>query len=360
MRQKRALSFFYTLLLCIFAFSCTQGVNKLAFKSQRLLDEADILIERYDYKLAKDKIYKAQRNLALLVTEEPENIDFLLLQSRAYFSLFLTENSAVIQRAPKDPESLVRIPEPHQYLNYNTNLIPAKEDVMRVLNSKKKLTYQQEAAAYTTLASISRLNVNNLGEADRAYHRAISANLQWVESLEKEENKPILIGRIQNQIRNLQTSQVEVNLLAHKWSHSLAELEAIMGGSNLEYFDIHFDTLNQQLVEIEKKIYEEQQVRERDPRESKLLKFIKKRKQAKKSSLDQSYEMTSNEAKLLQTEIYLTDTKNNLIYRIICLYQLHDKKQLNQARQILRKHFPQIDYELIKQLSEPQQTSGVN
>ena len=93
---------------------------------------------------------------------------------------------------------------------------------------------------------------------------AIQINESWVRSLKKEGNKEQTISKIKNQIQNLRMSLVEVELLNKNWSDALELLQMNMGGTSLEYFKRNFKLLNNQLVEVENRIYAIKQKKSND------------------------------------------------------------------------------------------------
>lgn len=345
--MKKIRTFLAILFISFLAISCSQADNKLAFKSQRLLDESDVLMERHDYNNAFKKVQQAQSNLNVLISKHRNNADYLILHARANFNLFLIKNVSVFNAAKQDPLSLTALPKAQDYISRDKYLLPAIINLNKILNSPDtKPTSEQIIAANVLLASIYRLDEKTLDKAINHYQTAISIYVQQLQDLRAEETKlspkTHAIAKKENEIRNIQMAMAEIYILKHKWEPALFLLEDIAGGPDLKYFDTHFALLQNKLAEAEKQMQLKQAS---DTKKSKTKNFIKK-----KSSSDISY--STEEAAIMQIETTLTALKNNLIYRIICFYHLKRNNELKEAREILRQYYPEVDAKVMQELDQ--------
>jgi hypothetical protein len=339
----KIISFFLCLLLC---FACEHGDRKLAYQSQRNLDEADLYLENFDIPKAQEYSLEAKNSLTTLTTKYPKNIDYKLLESRANLTLFLAKNAEVIEKAAIDPDSFTKLPSPEQYRDYNTLLLLSIQNLKTLLEQPQKLNYQQKASAHTLLGSIYRLQKSTAENAKKQYMMAIQINESWIRSLKKEGNKEQTISKIKNQIQNLRMSLVEVELLNKNWSDALELLQMNMGGTSLEYFKRNFKLLNNQLVEVENRIYAIKQKKSNDQENEKLLKLIQEKRKLSPTPLAELASNSTEETARIQVLIDIADTQNNLIYRMICYRHLNDNSKYQEANKILNTFYPKLGKEI--------------
>ncbi|MBN4066465.1 hypothetical protein JYU14_00045 [Simkania negevensis] len=347
MRQFNLISLFALTALLLFSFGCnSQQEQRELIQNQLLLDEANNLIELRELPRAKKTLEKAVNSLNDKIAKQPGNPGLQLQRAQALLAYFTAENLLTIEQAPIHPQSLMRIPSPSDYTGYHEYIARAMADVDNVLSSRQ-LSYEKKAAAYTLLASIYRLKEDTMARASNAYEKAIDNSVDWLNEIRttKGKKKPLAINihRVEEQVHLLQIARVETLLAIQDWEEALTQLEEARGGKDLKFFAIQIEFENRRISDFQQKINEDF---ERNRGASRLSYQSDK----KRTRTDELQGLNAYETALWQSELRLTDLKNNLIYRIICYYNLDDKRALEEARKILKHSYPYIETELTQQL----------
>ena len=341
-----------TLLLfaiTVLVSSCTGQHNSQASRGSSLLNEAEYLLETREFQKAENTGFKALEKINLALSSKPHNADYLLLRARSYFLLFLAKNTLVMENAPERPNSLVKIPNFWDYIDFDKTIPLAERDLKAVLDLEKSLSLEQKSAVWGMLGSIYRLNSSTLENSNENYKKAISFIEQWLYDLEhsssKIKNKSFALERAKKQIQEMKMARVEVLLLAEKWDLALSILQEIMAGDDLKYFSIQYTLLENKISSLLKRLKEIDE-HAKETREDKLRRLIAENRKKRHVENGTSSDLSPIEVELLNVEEKLTFTKNNLIYRIICYHNLRKKKELDETRNILRDFYPDIDEKL--------------
>lgn len=344
----------FALLCCVLLTGCQHGREQQAHKAKDQLDEADLLTEVRKLKQADEAAQQALDILQPLRESEPSNVDFRLLEIRAYMTQFISRNIVVMESAPPLPRSWVRLPEVSQYKDYQETAGRAFELLKDVLNGDTELTREQRGYVHGTLASIFRLDKQTADQAIDQYEQAIEAYQEWANDLKSKETKvgsqSLNITRLNNQITGLRMAQAEVNLLLERWEYALEDLKLAMAGDDLAYFSVQFQMLDQFIAQMQHKVDSDQRMI-KDPRVEKMQEALRNRTKGKLSNREKVAQYDPNKAALIQGQIDLANTQNNLIYRIICLHQLGRHENEQQARTILRTYYPELDNMLEQRFS---------
>ena len=203
MKQLYSTAGLLLVFLLLISTSCQVQEKRLAYRDQRLLDEADILMQKRDFHDAYEKAKEAKDELNLLVKDSPKNVDFSLLYIRSCLSLFLSENTLILEGFPNDPKSLVPIIDINKYLNYK-DTIQVALDLLKEIKDHK-MTTQQKSSYYTLYGSILCLNPEYLSLSSEEYYKAIASTKQWLEELKTAQKQSILsVVRVKNQLIALQ------------------------------------------------------------------------------------------------------------------------------------------------------------
>lgn len=335
--------------------SCSNNGHAKASYGSAYLGEAEALLEGREFQKAEEMALKALDHYNQALLAEPNNVDFLLVRSRIYFTLFRCKNTLIIERAPEQPRSLVKIPEQWEYIDFDQTLTLAEGDLKKVINSSESLPLEQEAAARGLLGNIYRLSKTSAKLADAQMEKSIEATKRWITELQnpqkKLESHTFKIKRARKQLEEMSMARVEVLLLDGQWSTALNILEQVVAGPDLKYFSIQFNLLENKITGFLNKLKENQE-HTKTSREGKLMRYLEKARSKKAEEGDVFYQYNSTELELLQTELQLTLIKNNLIYRIICYHHLRHKENLQQAHNILRSFYPDIDAKLTLALQQ--------
>ena len=341
------------LILSIALSSCQVASEREAHRAEALLTEAELQLDLRKLDKAEELTEQALGKLAPLIEKQPKHIDFRLLRVRAYIAQFLAQNMLVLEEAPIRPRSLVRFPEAHNLINYQDTLQLAHEELRDLANNPEELDFDQTAFVHGNLALILRLNESTLEDALKEYERAIAAYQTDLDGLKADVTKigshKIKIAQLENQVRSLRLAQSEVSLLSENWEQALNYLQSAMAGRDLKYFDVQFSLLNEQIEQAENKLEEIKKLSE-GSREAKLLQLVEAKKAKRYSKREEISGYNPYKISLLQSKIELADTQNNLMYRIICYYNLGDDSRQQRAEAILRTHFPEIESHLNDQL----------
>jgi len=213
-------------------------------------------VRRFDQ--AEEKALEALEKLNVILVKVPQKVDYRLLRTRAYLTLFMARNILVIENAKIRPRSLVRIPEVYEYKDYDSTIVPAEEELKEIINTIPDLTLEQQGYAHGMLGVIFRLNADTANEADQQYQRAIGAYEGWLREMKRD--KPLIgtnqfnINKLENQVRGLIMARAEVSMLAEKWPQALELLEKVMAGQDLKYFEIQFPFYERQIAEMQRKL----------------------------------------------------------------------------------------------------------
>lgn len=329
------------LFLCLCLQACNYREHAKALQSQSQLEQAQTFIDRREFFQAEEMIGKAIKTLDQLLVKESDNVDYLLLRARAHYLFFLSKNITVMERAAPQANSLVKIPQFSEYIDFELNTEPAKKDLQKVLILQSK--NEQRAVARTLLGNLLGLDAQSALDADEQYQKAIFHYKEQSREIDRE-NK---IGKrryakqeIQEKIKSIMMSRAEVLLLAQEWKKALAVLQEHMAGNDLKYFSVHFTLLENKIHALEKRL-EDNKKRSAESREAKLSQVLEKIRQ-KNPEKSRSEVLNPIELELLSTEEQLTETKNNLIYRMICYFQIKDQKNLKASEEIFRSFYPQL------------------
>lgn len=327
--------------------ACQKPFSRQLHKNQAIIDEAENLISRREFTKAAKTVSEAISKLSQIIEKNPDVPSLYLLRSQAYFTLFQAKNTLLIENAAPRARSLVRLPSKDQYIDYDISLKKAFNDVQFVLGKNDAIDEEKKAIAYILIASIFRLEIDNLAKSDQFYSKAIDIYKEQLNKLQKTKMGSPLpktkIVRLENRINFLRLSQVEVNLLAENWVKSLNLCEQIVAGKDLKYFSVNFERLNQDIADIDNKITRIKEEQKGYRREQRIVKLIEERK--KKMALENRRSLSENpyQEVLIEKEEELTHLKNNLIYRIICFHNLQEKQMEEESRSILRRFYPHLD-----------------
>lgn len=335
----------FTIMICLCLQACDYREHAKAIKSQSQLDTAQESIEQREFLQAEDLIKTAIKSLDELIEKDRDNVDYLLLRARAYYLLFLSKNTLVMERALARPRSLVKLPEFSEYIDFDGSIELSKKDLQRVLILPAK--NEEKAVARSLLGNLLGLDAQGALNADEQYKKAIEHFQE--KFYELQENSKIGSQKfakeaIEEKIKALMLSRVEVLMLAEEWQKALRILQEHMAGDDLKYFSVHFTLFENKINTLEKRL-EDNKKRTAQSREAKLHQVIEKIRQKKlpKQNLEQ---FNPIELELLKTEEQLTETKNHLIYRIICYYNSSNEQSLRQSEEILRSFYPEIHAKL--------------
>ena len=347
--MNRLIILIYFCILGICFHSCQQSTNKEAQTSQNLLDESELLIESREFKEAYKSAKKALNTIQLVIKKDKKNPDFQLLEIRALLNMFMAQNTLIIENSNIRPRSLVRLPFPEDYQNLEETLVPAKKQLIQMANEAKNLSFEQEGYIHSSLATIFRLNLTTLNQADKEYNKSIKHYYNWVDELQattkSQRRNALKVENIKNQIQNLKIAQIEVNLLKENWNRSLDLLQITMGNSDLQYFSTHFSLLENQIEGLIEKLqeYKKKKTGTRENNLTLLLEKIRKQPLSKKENLARTNPYVLELNHLFSK---LTDLKNNLLYRIICYHNLKDKEKLKESTSILLRFYPELQVEV--------------
>lgn len=345
--------FLSLLMLCAFG-GCGRAEMRSAAKAQGILDESDLLIEARNFPKARDGAIDAMKKIDDLLAEDPENIAYKLLKVRAHMTIFMTKNILIMENAEPKPRSLVRLPELKDYVDYDLHIGYVEKELKGLLNNSAVLSEDQKAYIHGTLAAVLRLNTKTLAQADQEYAKAQEVYQGMRDKLKNEKKKigsnEWAITRTENMIRDLQMARSEVDLLAEDWNGALKQLGDAFAGEDLKFFSTHFKIIRSSIASLEAKLEQDELLMIKS-REEKLLRKISIQKQ--KRTLSKTEELAAEnpyKLELLQNQLLLSQMQNNLIYRIICYKQLGAADKLQEARDILREFFPDLEEELMKEL----------
>jgi len=340
-------------LLAVTLVACQKPFEREASRSQALLDEADLLMEVRRFDQAEDKARDALDRLNIILAKVPDNADYRLIRARANITLFMSQNTIIIENAKPRPRSLVRIPDVTEYIDYDSTMVPAEKELKEVLNNNSNLALEQKGYAHGMLAVIFRLNPATARQADEQYAAAIGAYEGWLKEMRRDRprigSNEFNIMRLENQIRGLLMARAEVNLLAENWAQALSLLEQVMAGNDLQYFEVQFPFFEKNIASIEQGLDTDTRISV-DPRVERLNTAIAKTRKGQFLQREKVAAQDPRKAQMLQMKVELAETKNNLTYRIICYYNLNDQARLNAAREVLRANYPELDAELASQL----------
>lgn len=334
-----------TVALCFTACQ-SSTLEREAGRAQGTLAEADLLMELRRFDEAEARGYEALDKVAVILEQAPENIDYRLLRVRALMTIFMAKNVVIIEQAPVRKGSLVRIPARSEYREYDDLVGPSEAELKDIANNIDDLSWEQSGYVHGMLAAILRLTPETAEDADREYVLALDAYEAWLTDL--KDNRPIVgsnnfqIGRLENQIRGLLLARAEVNFLTEDWSVALEMLEEVMAGPDLKYFEVQFPFLEKQVEDIQKKLEDDERIT-LDPRVRRLNEAIARTRKGSMSAREERAAMDPYKAQLLHIKIELADTKNNLLYRIICYQRLGRQQEYDEARLILRTYYPELD-----------------
>lgn len=354
LRLKVLSSCLLIMLLCL--SSCQRSIDRNAQRAQALLDEADLLIDSRLFTDAELKTKEANEKLTKVIEKYPDNIDYRLLHIRSLMTLFVARNTLTIEQADIRPRSLVRFPDTETLSDFSTTIIPAELALKEIIHGSAPLKFDQKAYVHSTLAAIYRLKVETNEESLKEYNIALSTYEEELQRLRSEEkalgSNKFAIMRIEHNIRSLQQAKTEVLLLVERWDEALEVLRDSMAGTDLKFFPVQFDLLEGEIAILKNKLSLDETLAE-GSRESKLLQSIEAKKKERWHSKQENLGgKNPYQVELLLRQVQLDELQNNLMYRIIALYQLKESERLEQARKTLRGHYPEMDAELYQLLQE--------
>lgn len=120
----------------------------------------------------------------------------------------------------------------------------------------------------------------------------------------------------------------------------------------MKYFSLHFERYLQRIQELEVKIAEDARQREASREEKLTKKIVFARSKRSFTPLEEVARSNPYEAELMQVRLDLADTQNNLMYRLICYYNLDATNSYQEGLKILRKFFPKLEQNLTTQLEK--------
>ncbi|MCB1135551.1 MAG: hypothetical protein KDK78_04715 [Chlamydiia bacterium] len=333
------------LLITLLCSACQHADDKQAHVSQGVLDEADLLMASRYFDQASQTANSVIPTLTELVTKHPENTDIQLLLVRAHLLTFLAENALLIDQSPPRTQSLIRIPRMNEYKDYDTHVKPALDTLIKLANSDTKFSFEQQAFIYGNIAAIFRLSPDTAERSVTEYDKAIAAYRSWRQELEAPKSKiqsnKYALERIDNQIRAMLMAQAEAGLLAEEWSKCLDSLQSAAGGTDLQFFTVHFGQLEQRKAVLETKVRNEEASGDSQPK--RLLSMAKQRAKQSGNKRDEIASYSPYQAELIFTRAELNDLQNNLAYRIICLHRLNRIQERDAARTTLRAFYPDME-----------------
>jgi len=336
--------------LLLVLVSCQMAANREAHRAQALLDESELLMEGRELSKAREK---AELALSKLTALEPsggkEETDHTLLEVRAHFAIFMSDNLLTMEAAKIRRKSLVRFADPATYASREEHLAPALLLLRQLIESKVELNVDQSAFVHGMLGAILRLEESSLIEADKEYGKAI--RVYQVQLDERKMNPPKIgsnttsIHRLENQVSSLQMAQAEIMLLAEEWDQALNRLENALAGKDLHYFEVQFEILRDAIKDAEKAIAETDRTRE-GSREEKLMIALENKRMKEKSRREALASANPYRMQLTLAKIKSSDAVNNLMYRMICFHQLQRWVDFEQARAILERFHPDLASDL--------------
>ena len=346
--MRRLLFLILSFSLVLFS-SCNRAEQRLGSRTQTLLTEAELLNQSRQFQKARDTIDEAMVLLDELDEKDPERLDYKLMRAKAYMLRFLSKNIQVIEDAEIRPRSLVQLPEMGAYIDYETDIAPARNILSKVLNEKDKLDLSDQAYVHSMLGAIFRLSDRDLSEADSQYQMGIRAYQKQLDEYKAETDKlkphDIGIKKLENSIRAMQLQRVEVLLLAEQWGEALQLLEENMAGTDLRFFATQFEIVEDHISQIQERIAIADSMR-KETRGNKLASALKDRRGAWSKVRDEVGGANPYKAELMQNQIYLADLQNNLIYRIICYHNQRQDSELDEAKKVLETYYPDVNAEL--------------
>ena len=349
----RILSFICILFLC---GGCQHAIEREAHRAQALLNEADLLMNARLFNEAEQNAREALEKLEVSLARQPENIDFRLLRVRGWMTVFFSRNILTIEQAPIRARSLVRFPEFSELVDYDTMVKPAENELKALINGPELMSHDQQAFAHSTLAAIYRLNLNTLDHSLREYAKAVEVYQRQLNKLRNDDSNigshDFAIMRLENQLRSIKQAESEVFLLKESWTEALAVLQSMMGGTDLKFFSTQFDLWEGKIASLEAKLSLDERLQESSREQRLLLSIQEKKSERNLSKSERLGGKNPYQVELLHSRIQLDQIKNNLVYRIICHFQLKEAATLELARAALRGHYPELDRELIQQLEE--------
>jgi hypothetical protein len=349
-------TFFSLILSVIFLVTLTSCGNIRDTKSamsESLLNEAEELIDSRQFSQAQDTTHKALEKLNGLILSSPDNIDYRLLRARGYMLLFYTKNTLILENATERTRSFIKMPSISQYDDFAGTVRLAQADVTFILNKGDSITHEQKAAARGFLASTYRLDESSADDADKNYELSILSTRAWLREAKKSASlinkKTYLVARIKKQLQELLQARAEVNIFLERWSDTLTILEETMAHKDLKYFDAQFSLLEKRIAELRSRLTMEKKELT-NSREDRLLFLINKAKKERFSRSKKSKGYKATEAEIIDTMDILINTKNNLIYRIMCYHYLKENDNEEKAHKIMKKHYPSLDIQLVERL----------
>lgn len=342
-----------TVFLALCLVSCQRHAERQAVRAQTQLDEATLLMDARMYREAEQKATDALEIMQPLFEDFPDEPNYRILWVRAHVTRFMARNAVLISRAEPRPRSLVRFPRPDEYVGYDEDLVPAKAELARLVASNQTLLFDQQAFVHGTLASILRLNEQTLDDADQEYGKAIDIYRQWESQLRAERttvgSHRLQLLRIGNEIRSLQQARAEVQLLAENWTAALEHLEDMMAGKDLQFFPVQFKLAEEQIAYWENRLRTDEEAG-LTWREGRITQAVERGKDIRRGKRDELGGRNPNQVELLQQRLLRAEKQNNLMYRIICYWNLGMSAELAEAREALRSFYPELESDLMSQL----------
>ncbi|MBB64181.1 MAG: hypothetical protein CMO81_03880 [Waddliaceae bacterium] len=336
---------------------CNRAAERGGARAQTLLAEVELLNESRKFDKAQETLEEVFSILDELNQKDPSNLDFIFMRSKAYMLRFLSLNTQIIEKADIRKRSLVRMAEMHEYEGYDENIEALQALLIKVLNSERELTLSNRGFIHGMLAASCRLSDEKTNEAITQYGLAIKAYQTQLKKLKEEHSKmsphTLAIQKLENTIRQIQLQQVEVLLLGEDWTQALGQLQTNMAGTDLQFFSTQFEIVEDHLEQIKEKIALADQ-QEAKTRGDKLAKALEDRRGAWSAVRDEVGGVNPYRSEQLLNQIYLADLKNNLIYRIICYYNLKQESELKEAEKVLGTYYPDVKADLMEMLEQYQ------
>ncbi len=347
------------LMLALCLIGCQKTANRDAFRAQGLLDDASSLMDARLFKEASENSDKAITLMDPLFRDYPADVRYRLLWCRAHLTKFISENAVTISRAEPRPRSLVRLPAFKDLIGFNEHAIPARDELNRLASLSEPLTFDQRAYIHSSLAVIYRLSLETANEALKEYAAASAIYKEWEQKLRADtgplqDHRQEMI-RISNEAQDLKLAASEVSLLEEKWQDALTQLEEMMAGKDIAFFAVQFKIAEEQIAHWKNQI-QQAEANSANSREQQLTEALKRNADLKKGGRDDFASRNPLQMELYQQRVQLAQKQNNLMYRIICYWQLGMKAELEEARTALRTFYPELETEVTTRLKGNQKT----
>lgn len=344
-------------MLLLFCAACQNRADeRLAHRSQYLLDEADLLMDSRRFDEAYDQSQEALQNLLSLHERHPHHVDIALLTTRAHLTSFLAKNARLIATSPIDPQTLFRIPSKEQYEGYLDHVTPAHELLVKLSSEVGEEEREKKAFIHGNLAAVYRFEKSTAHLAEQEYAKVDRVLQGWLAHLKANpptigSNKYAMMN-VRQRIRDNKMAQAEVSMLSESWLTAVDQLKEAMAGDDFKFFTTQFGILEKRRAQLEAKLAQAEG-REDPTKSGRLLMMVKNRVAKRSSKTAEVAGASPYETELNLVLSELSDIKNNLLYRIICLHRLGRYQEREISRATLRSFYPELDQEMSQLLQLP-------